>query len=220
MLPPLAPCSAALTLVAGKQGSGNIDDVQEALGAMEGIPGGIEFDGFRFKSYSHLCETLDSATIAKYEDFDVAAGRPDKFGRQTVEVTACINVAEVLADRVDYGRFSGAVSEIDLEPVRPPPEWVGGPADGHEFRAAVAFFRAHHARRRAADPSLPERFLVLPYGLWSDGVQMSRWTERDGLASSLPVFNSQSHSLVLNSLSRSLVLNSLSRSLLLSCSIL
>ena len=100
----------------------------------------------------------------------------DKFGRQTVEVTVCINVAEVLADRVDYGRFSGAVSEIDLEPVRPPPEWVGGPADGHEFRAAVAFFRAHHARRRAADPSLPERCLALPYGLWSDGVQMSRWS--------------------------------------------
>ena len=157
--------------------------MQKTLCSIPGLPRlppDVSFEGFRFANYGSLCKLLDSATVAKYEDVNLADQQQDKFGNQVVHVTRCSNIAEVLVDRMDFARFHGPPGEvqceIDFEAVRPPPQKVGSPADGCEFRDAEDFFNGHHAQRRAQDSSLPARCIVLPYGLWSDGVQMSRWS--------------------------------------------
>ena len=177
-LPGLSPRgSVASSQLPGMRGS---TTVQDHLDGIPGAPKNISFDGFRFKDLGELYCVLDSATVAKYTEVDLLARLDGDYGNQKVEATVCSNVVDVLRDRMDFARFQGRPGdfrcEIDFEAVRPPPEVVRCPADGQEFRDAEDFFRRHHNARRLRDPSLPIRSIVLPYGLWSDGVQMSKWS--------------------------------------------
>ena len=139
---------------------------------------------FRFKSLPELNGFLDAASVAKYERVNLT--NKDLYGNQKISVTRASNIEAVFAERLEFSRYyteDGVTyrCEVDLERQDPPlvngvPQGVSRPAEGQDIRDAEDFFTEHHRVRRLTDQSLPLICLVLAYGLWSDGVQMSRWS--------------------------------------------